>query len=383
MNTTRFKQLLQKRYEENLSAEEQEEFDMLLKQYSRGEVSGMIDETIIVDMQMPFEKEKMLEQLHAKVEGTVQKNSKVKKWLGYVAAASVIGLLFWWRLDVEKGPHGEMQASVYSKDTTELLLPDDVAIITLEDGRSFVMADTTEEINNAAVHVQRIARGRYRLDVKTTYKTEKGFHTFSTPKGVSNRVLLSDGTEVHLNSASRLQISSRYGSDNRSVRLEGEAYFDVAKARATVFDVAVKNVNVRVLGTKFNIRALSTEDWVQTTLEEGKVCMQRGGQEVILVSGQRATAHSSLGEMTVEPVDVVEVLGWKDGYFVCNDQPLPVLLQELARWYHIDRIIWNKKTDERVTLSLARSRDLKELLERIESIADVRFEIKGRNLVVQ
>ncbi|MFD2554258.1 FecR family protein [Sphingobacterium tabacisoli] len=383
MNTTRFKQLLQKRYEENLSVEEQEEFEMLLQLYSRGEVSGLIDETIIVDMQMPFEKERVLGELHAKVEGTVRKKSKVKKWLGYAAAASVIGILFWWRLDVEKEPLGEMQASVYSNDTTQLLLPEDVAMITLEDGRSFVMADTVDEIDNAAVHVQRIARGRYRLDVKTTYKTEKGFHTFSTPKGGSNRVLLSDGTEVHLNSASRLQISSRYGSDNRNVRLEGEAYFDVAKVRPSVFEVKAKNVDVQVLGTKFNIRALPTENVVQTTLEEGKVCMKRGAQELILLPGQRATANNSLEQMTVEPVDMDEVLGWKDGYFVCNDQPLPVLLKELTRWYAIEHIIWKKKTEERLTLSLARSRDLKELLERIESIADVRFEIKGRNLVVQ
>ena len=82
---------------------------------------------------------------------------------------------------------------------------------------------------------------------------------------------LSDGTTVTLNAGSRLKYDNRFGINDRVVQLEGEGYFKVAKDSKRPFTVKTSHLNVRALGTAFNVKAYSDDKTIETTLVEGSV----------------------------------------------------------------------------------------------------------------
>lgn len=102
--------------------------------------------------------------------------------------------------------------------------------------------------------------------------TEVLYNTLKIPTGGFYQLELSDGTRVWLNAESELRFPVQFGSGEREVFLKGEAYFDVQKDISRRFVVHLKESNVTVLGTSFNIKAYGDEDYIYTTLVEGKVC---------------------------------------------------------------------------------------------------------------
>lgn len=96
-----------------------------------------------------------------------------------------------------------------------------------------------------------------------------------TPKGAKTFVELSDGTKVWLNSESKLKYPGKFSNDIRNVYLEGEGYFEVAKDKQRPFIVHTSKVNVRAVGTAFNVKSYPSEDIIQTTLVEGSVIIEK------------------------------------------------------------------------------------------------------------
>ena len=120
--------------------------------------------------------------------------------------------------------------------------------------------------------------------------------TVTTNAGVRSQLTLPDGTEVHLNIGSMLVYPSQYDKNERRVQLSGEAYFKVAHHAEQPFVVSVADdkVNVRVLGTQFNLQAYEKDGLVQTTLIEGSVQMGIQGKKetIILTPSDRVTYNT-------------------------------------------------------------------------------------------
>lgn len=158
----------------------------------------------------------------------------------------------------------------------------------------------------------------------------------ATAAGQRARIVLSDGTEVQLAPGSRLRYPADFGPDGRTVALEGEGYFSVARDPARPFHVHAAGSVTRVLGTRFGVTA--SPAGVRVVVEEGRVAFGRGEQAargVELTAGwsARLAVNGALG--TPERVDAARALAWKDGRLAFEDAPLTEMAAALERWYGV------------------------------------------------
>ena len=201
------------------------------------------------------------------------------------------------------------------------------------------------------------------------------------PKGGEYQVVLADGTKVWLNSASRLIYPQSFMGKERRVVLSGEAFFDVAKS-GTPFIVELNGFEVKVLGTRFNINAYEGESRFETTLERGSVEINVKGKTLLLEPGEQAVLTNT-GELSKQKVDVSLYTAWKDGYFVFEDERLEDVMNTVARWYDVNLFYQNPGVKEiRINGNISRYKDFSVLLEKIEKLDIVHFDIKGNNITV-
>ena len=175
----------------------------------------------------------------------------------------------------------------------------------------------------------------YEQVVGTPAKVE--YNTIIVPRKGEYQLILADGSKVYLNSESRLRFPTHFEGKERRVYLEGEGYFKVAKDAAKPFIVETKEVNVRVLGTSFNVNAYASEMAVRTTLVSGKVQVSnRTGEEVtVLNPGQQAVWQG--GCFSTQEVDALAFTAWIDGKFYFEEgATLKKITEQLQRWYDLD-----------------------------------------------
>ncbi|MDL2319747.1 FecR domain-containing protein [Alistipes sp. OttesenSCG-928-B03] len=157
------------------------------------------------------------------------------------------------------------------------------------------------------------------------------YSTISTPVGKVAAITLEDGTEVWLNSNSRLKSPVVFGSDSREVELDGEAFFKVAPDASKPFIVSAKGQQVEVLGTEFNVKAYPDQRFVYTTLLEGSVQVSNGAHTAVLSPGTQTVAGE--GGLDVHKVNARAIIGWTNHMIVLEGQSLGDLMSELGGLY--------------------------------------------------
>ena len=214
------------------------------------------------------------------------------------------------------------------------------------------------------------------------YGSEKlaAMQEITVPGGQHIDLVLTDGTEVWLNSLTTLKYDPMFERDSRTVYLDGEAYFEVAKDAARPFTVVARGVEVEVLGTHFNVNAYPEKNGVVTTLAEGKVRVAEGGHEAVLMPGEQAVA--SAGALDVREVDVSEYISWKDGLFVFRQMPLEQIMEQVYRWYGVKAAFFDESArTETFTGVIDRSMSAEAFFDVIEKVLDVQFKMGEGNQV--
>lgn len=173
-------------------------------------------------------------------------------------------------------------------------------------------------------------------------------HKIVIPRGKTFKLVLSDSTEVWLNADSKLVYPTEFVENERSVFLQGEAYFKVAKGTKP-FIVKTDYLQTQVLGTEFNIRTYSPED-VHVTLVKGKVRVSSldNFSVVNLTPGKDASISPS-GKIKLNDVNSDSFTYWKDGYFYFDQLPLLDIMKSIGKWYNLNVIFRNK---EAMTISM-------------------------------
>ena len=195
-------------------------------------------------------------------------------------------------------------------------------------------------VGGALAAVVAVALGLFVFDGLPGSGEEVEAKVFTTQRGQRAAIELTDGTQVHLNVDSRLELPTEgFSEARRTVRLEGEAYFDVARDTARPFRVRARGASVRVLGTAFNVRAYATEAPMQVAVAEGEVSLraEEGGgtdSSLRLRSEQLGIADKDLLERHRD-VDLSARLAWTDGKLIFENASFREVSRKLERWYDL------------------------------------------------
>ena len=207
------------------------------------------------------------------------------------------------------------------------------------------------------------------------------------PLGSKTKLYLPDGTLVWLNAGSRMTYSQGFGVDNRKVELEGEGYFEVKRNEKIPFFVKTKDLQLQVLGTKFNFRDYPEDHEVVVSLLEGKVGLNnllREEKEAVLSPDERAVLNKANGLLTVESVTASNASQWTDGYLFFDEELLPDIAKELERSYNVKIHIANDslKTFRFYGNFVRREQNIQEVLEALASTEKMQYKIEERNITM-
>ncbi len=160
--------------------------------------------------------------------------------------------------------------------------------------------------------------------------------------GSQTQVHLVDGTIVNLNYGSVLRYPSHFYGETREVSIQGEGYFNVAHNAAKPFIVKTGKINIKVLGTEFNVEAYPDNAIVSATLVKGKVELDKVLSEGkvakigAMTPGQHVDYNVNTDDIVSKKVDVDRYIAWKEGKMVFDNTPIQKVIQELERKYNVD-----------------------------------------------
>lgn len=206
---------------------------------------------------------------------------------------------------------------------------------------------------------------------------------FASP-GSRVHFTLPDSTEVWLNSASKLEFPVTFSNqETRRVKLYGQGYFKVSPDKTHPFIVETSDINIKVLGTSFDVASYADDVNLVSTLEEGSIAiLNSSGKEVARLNpGEQANLNKDTREMSIEEVDTEITTSWKDGRLLFKNAPLVDVVKQLERWYNCEIFLAPelRKSDFQYTATI-QDETLGEVLQMIEISTSVNSSIKNREV---
>ena len=262
------------------------------------------------------------------------------------------------------------------------------AILTLADGSSLVLdsAKNGALTKQGDAQVSKANAGRLVYNVLSRQPAAIVYNTVSTQRGGQYQVVLPDGSKVWLNTVSSLRFPTAFTGAERVVELTGEAYFEVEKQDKMPFRVHVnapgdKGMDVRVLGTHFNVMAYDDEAEIRTTLLEGAVKVVKGDKSSILAPGQQVKMDKRGVFKLDGNADVDLAMAWKNGFTSFKSADIRSIMRQVERWYDVDVIYDGNVPDRTFSGGISRDANLSELIRLLE-VSKIHFKIKGRKLTI-
>lgn len=205
------------------------------------------------------------------------------------------------------------------------------------------------------------------------------------PAGSQTRLRLPDGTSVLLNSDSRITYSQDFGVSSREVVLQGEGYFEVAHNREMPFYVKTEDVQVRVLGTKFNFRDYPEDGEAVVSLIEGKVALKneiRQEAELVLLPDEQMVLNKKEKVMKKERMNAQSVLQWAEGRLLFDETPLLEAIRILERSYGVEIEFAEDSLKElRVYGNFSRmTQSINDILNALSATGKVHYTLKGEKI---
>ena len=206
--------------------------------------------------------------------------------------------------------------------------------------RTWIAAASVIVLLSAGVYM--FVREEQKVPQAGSEAVKVSLNTYMNPRGGDQKeLILADGSKVWLNAASSLKFPNQFDGSERVVELSGEAFFEVTNNSNKPFRVKIKDAEVEVLGTHFNVMAYEDESISRTTLIEGSVRMESGAAPVVLKPGEQAEIpYPSPGVVpTIKVVPIANtsgVLAWKNGFFQFDNDDLHTVMRTISRAYNVE-----------------------------------------------
>lgn len=301
-----------------------------------------------------------------------------------VALSAMFATYRWYMQDLDSG--------MLLTSIDEQVLPgSQKAQIILENGERIDLENLKGDtiIDNGTVEIVKSSDGFISYNLKKPQERDApiAYNTILTPPGGEYKLLLPDGTKVWVNAMTSLKYPVHFTGRLREVELEGEAFFEVAKqshgGKRVPFIVHTADQKLEVLGTVFNLQSYG--DAIVTTLVEGSVKLSYSKEELgqhYLTPEDQMTFSSSTKALTKVKVDPFYYCAWKDGNFAFDKTSIQEVMGIISRWYNVDVIFDSPLKDFRFSGTISRYEDINKLLQTIELVGGVHFQLKGRKIYV-
>lgn len=210
----------------------------------------------------------------------------------------------------------------------------------------------------------------YRLENQPIEQVE-----LSSAYGLVSKITLPDGSEVWLNSGSKLHYPKQFVGNHRKVYLSGEAYFKVSSDKKHRFDVALSNgITVSVYGTEFNINAYEDDDEIQATLANGSIEIRNEKKPIpqVLNPGEQAVYNKITDNTKVSDINLYMVTSWKEGKMVFRRTEMAEIAQRLSRHFNVNIILQSKKIFNYKYSATFTTETFEEILQLLEKTAPIK-----------
>lgn len=295
-----------------------------------------------------------------------------KKLFSGVAAAIAIGIVF----AVFYSRACQKEILVYAADSTAQHI-----VLSSSDGRENIL-DTPASVPSAEkenVLDYTLPPASAKQNVKRTLLQTC---SISIPRGKTFRIVLADGTTVWLNAKSKLIYPTAFVEDTRTVYLQGEAYFKVAKGEKP-FIVKTDFLHTEVFGTEFNVRSYTPQD-SRVTLITGKVKVTDSSNNATVdLTPGTAVGLCADGSLELQTVDADALTYWKDGYFYFDQLPLSDIMRSIGSWYNVNVVFRNEEAlDYRIHFMAVREDDLSNIIRLMNRLKKVTLTLSDGTLYV-
>ncbi|MDH6305351.1 transmembrane sensor [Parabacteroides sp. PF5-5] len=211
-------------------------------------------------------------------------------------------------------------------------------------------------------------------------KLNSQFVEMKNPLGMLSSIELSDGTKVTLNAGTILKYPTAFTDKDRIVEVDGEAYFEVVHNKKQPFIVKADNINVRVLGTKFNVKAYKEEKNIEVTLEEGSIEVGLNNQKkyIRVDPGQQVLYDKFRNIFQKKQVDLNYYTAWREGKFYFNSMTFEDIARQLERHFNVHISISPDRLKEIIyTGDFVRQENLEQILRVMTADKRTYYQIDG------
>lgn len=349
----------------NETAEHEEEYRELWEEYQTGKTFK------------PYPRER-LEKEWTKFQGNHMRRRRLSTyWYRYAAIALfVVGLAGVLRWQAKRDILPEVAESIQMAEGEVMLI--------LSNGEKLVLNDSIEllkEEERAEIRVlnQSISyQGAGKDSVKDVW------NTLIIPRGGEYKIQLADGSRVWLNAETEFRYPVHFAGEKRQVYIKGEAYFEVAADVRRPFVVGTSGgVEVKVLGTKFNVSSYDDEMNVVATLVQGSVEVGNEAKKMMLVPDEQLIFHKGDGSFLKQKVDARVYCAWKDGQIIFEEQRLEDIMRQLGRWYEMTVFFANEEVKNyRFSGDLKKYDDFDQIVRMLEEVSGLQISIKDKCVVI-
>jgi ferric-dicitrate binding protein FerR (iron transport regulator) len=225
----------------------------------------------------------------------------------------------------------------------------------------------------------------YKLIDKLRDKPVTAYNEIIIPYGERSEIALYDGTKVWLNSGTRLKFPTSFQNKERRVYLDGEAYFEVTKkGDSQPFIVSTPSMDIKVLGTHFNVNAYAEDHQVAATLEEGKIVAinNRTKLKTELAPGDQLSLDISTGQVIRRKVDTQLFTSWKENLLRFQDATFDDVIQKMERWYDVDIIVDKGMKVSKLYTMTIKTESLREMLDLLTYTTSMKYEIDQNKVFI-
>ena len=303
---------------------------------------------------------KRIQKANNKYDLKKRRNSFLK--ITAVAAASLLAILtYGWYSIYSNKSEINYEAIIESIPSTDDA-SENVQLILSENKKLSIEGKETQleynEEGSISVNSQDIEVGKE----KQKEKEVQSFNQLIVPVGKRSFVTFADGSKLWVNSGSKVIYPNKFSDHSREIFVEGEIYLDVVHDEKRPFIVKTKKMEIRDLGTQFNVSAYENESYSNVVLVEGKVeVLVKGRKKNTISPNQLFSYDNSNDKIYTSTVNTQDYVAWKDGYYQFKHQKMNIVLEKLCKYYGV-KIHWDDKVSE---LTCSGKLDLKDDLDKV------------------